>query len=165
VSTISYNLSGPPVLIYSSPPSGRGHVTVVSTSTAPVYVSSNASAGTGAAMLVQQDGMLSIPNAASSLYAQSGNALTFTTPATSLSADAAAGAGTVVVASVTGFSTPATIALGNGTGLEWCTFSSYPGGGTAVLASATVFDHNSGATVRTLSTQVPSPLTVTIGVS
>lgn len=165
MSTVNLNVSAPPTLVYAPPPSGKGHVTIQNSSTSPVFVSSNAGAGTAAAVLVPQNGQVAFPNCLTSLYAQSGNALTFTTPATSLSSDAAAGAGTVVVASVTGFSTPATIALGTGTGLEWCTFSSYPGGGTAVLATATVFDHNTGATVRTLSTQVPSPLTVTIGVS
>lgn len=81
---------------------------------------------------------------------------------------AATGAGTTSLTVATAAPTVGTyLRVGNGTGVEYLFVTAVSGAATpwtATTSTATLYDHASGATVATVTSAAPGPLSVTAGV-
>lgn len=159
---LSVPITAPVTKIYNPGVAGSPHAVINNNGPVAVYLGGDGVTPTGG-MWFPPGATISFPYAPYAIYACD-NSITTGTPSTTLSNAYSAGAGTVVVSSGTGLVAGESIAIvaAASSGTEIITISTISGG-TIVTVNPTLYDHQSGATVATITAQAGGSLYVDMG--
>jgi hypothetical protein len=154
----------PSLQVYVPPKVGNPHCVIFNNGASPVYLGgSSVTSQTG--LYFPPSAQLSFPFAPFPIYAIDG--YTVGTATTTLTANLTAGGTTVLIAgSLASMSVGGLIQLGNAnapTSYEALVISSFVNAGTLTTTTPVLYDHISGATVTTISSQAASSLSVNVG--
>lgn len=153
----------PTIQVYNPPAVGNPHAVIFNNGASPCYL--------GGSSVTSQTGLWFPPNAQLSLpYAPFGiwaiDGYTLGTATTTISANVAAGGTTLAAGSLASMSVGTLLQLGNAgrpTTFEVVAISTFVNTGTLTTTTPVLYDHISGATVTTITSQSATSLSVNTG--
>jgi hypothetical protein len=153
----------PTIQVYVPPKVGNPHVVIFNNGASPCYIGgSSVTSQTG--LWFPPNAQLNLPFAPQAIWAIDG--YTLGTATTTISANVVAGGTTLAAGSLASMSVGSLIQLGNAnapTSFEVVAISAFVNAGTLTTTTGVLYDHISGATVTTISSQSATSLSVNVG--